>query len=56
MGILLQPKALKISEELDVNEPKGSNNGIYLRGIYEIQVQYIYGKQFDSHNNPVILL
>ena len=36
--------------QLSVNVPKGSNSGIYLRGIYEIQVLDSYGKEQDSHN------
>ncbi len=36
--------------KLKVNVPKGSNSGIYLRGIYEIQVLDSYGKPLDSHN------
>ncbi len=28
----------------------GSNSGVYLRGIYEIQVAETYGKPLDSHN------
>jgi hypothetical protein len=35
---------------LEVNIPKGSNSGIYLRGIYEVQVVDSYGKPLDSHN------
>ncbi len=35
---------------LEVNVPKGSNSGIYLRGIYEVQVVDSYGKALDSHN------
>jgi len=35
---------------LEVNVPKGSNSGVYLRGIYEIQVLDSYGKEPDSHN------
>jgi hypothetical protein len=35
---------------LEVNVPKGSNSGIYLRGIYEIQVMDSYGRPLDSHN------
>ncbi len=35
---------------LEVNVPEGSNSGIYLRGIYEIQVADTYGKSLDSHN------
>jgi hypothetical protein len=36
--------------KLQVNVPAGSNSGVYLRGIYEIQVQDSYGKQLDPHN------
>ena len=35
---------------LEVSIPEGSNSGIYLRGIYEIQVQDSYGKPLDPHN------
>jgi hypothetical protein len=35
---------------LSVNVPKGSNSGVYLRGIYEIQVVDSYGMDVDSHN------
>lgn len=35
---------------LEVNVPKGSNSGIYLRGIYEIQVMDSYGRDLDPHN------
>ncbi|MCY1723182.1 DUF1080 domain-containing protein [Prolixibacteraceae bacterium Z1-6] len=36
--------------KLQVNIPAGSNSGIYLRGIYEVQVLDSYGKPLDSHN------
>ncbi len=36
--------------KLEVNVPAGSNSGVYLRGIYEIQVFDSYGKPLDSHN------
>lgn len=36
--------------KLEVNVPEGSNSGIYLRGIYEVQVFDSYGKPLDSHN------
>ncbi len=36
--------------KLQVNVPAGSNSGIYLRGIYEIQVFDSYGKPLDPHN------
>lgn len=35
---------------LEVNVPAGSNSGVYLRGIYEVQVHDSYGKALDSHN------
>jgi Domain of Unknown Function (DUF1080) len=35
---------------LETNVPKGGNSGIYLRGIYEIQVVDSYGKPIDPHN------
>jgi len=36
--------------QLEVMVPEGGNSGIYLRGIYEIQVAATYGKPLDSHN------
>ncbi|MCB0632100.1 MAG: DUF1080 domain-containing protein [Saprospiraceae bacterium] len=36
--------------KLDVKVPSGNNSGIYLRGMYEIQVFDSYGKELDSHN------
>lgn len=36
--------------KLEVNIPEHSNSGIYLRGMYEIQVFDSYGKETDSHN------
>ncbi len=36
--------------ELEVKVPEGSNSGVYLRGMYEIQVADTYGKEPDSHN------
>ena len=35
---------------LEVNVPAGSNSGVYLRGMYEVQVVDSYGKALDSHN------
>ena len=35
---------------LEVNVPTGSNSGVYLRGIYEVQVVDSYGNELDSHN------
>ena len=36
--------------KLEVMVPEKGNSGIYLRGIYEIQVAATYGKGLDSHN------
>jgi hypothetical protein len=36
--------------KLEVNVPAHSNSGVYLRGMYEIQVFDSYGKELDSHN------
>lgn len=36
--------------KLEVNIPEGSNSGVYLRGMYEIQVVDSYGKALDPHN------
>ncbi len=35
---------------IEVNVPAGSNSGIYLRGLYEVQVLDSYGQELDSHN------
>jgi len=35
---------------LEVNASKGENSGVYLRGIYEVQVCDSYGRKLDSHN------
>lgn len=35
---------------LETNVPKGGNSGIYLRGIYEVQVADTFGRGVDSHN------
>ncbi|MCP4263369.1 MAG: DUF1080 domain-containing protein [Planctomycetes bacterium] len=40
--------------KLEVSVPKGGNSGIYLRGIYEIQISDSYGRQLDSHNMGAI--
>jgi len=36
--------------KLEVNVPAGSNSGVYLRGMYEIQVMDSYKRELDSHN------
>jgi hypothetical protein len=40
--------------KLETNVPKGGNSGIYLRGIYEVQVDDSYGRKVDSHNMGAI--
>ena len=36
--------------KLEVNVPQGNNSGVYLRGMYEIQVVDSYKKELDPHN------
>ncbi len=36
--------------KLEVNVPAGGNSGVYLRGLYEVQVLDSYKKDLDSHN------
>jgi hypothetical protein len=40
--------------KLQVNIPEGNNSGIYLRGIYEVQVYDSYKKPLDSHHMGAI--
>ena len=40
--------------KLETNVPKGGNSGIYLRGIYEVQVADTCGHKPDSHNMGAI--
>jgi len=40
--------------QIDVKVPERSNSGIYLRGIYEVQVADTYGRKRDSHNMGAI--
>jgi hypothetical protein len=35
---------------LEVRTLENSNSGIYLRGIYEVQIAESFGKPVDSHN------
>jgi hypothetical protein len=35
---------------LEVRVAKGGNSGVYLRGIYEVQVADTYGRPLDPHN------
>ena len=34
----------------EINVPKGGNSGIYLRGIYEVQVSDSFGRPVNPHN------
>lgn len=36
--------------KLEVRTQENSNSGIYLRGVYEVQVAETFGKPLDSHN------
>ncbi len=36
--------------KLEVRTMEGSNSGVYLRGVYEIQVAESFGKPLDPHN------
>lgn len=40
--------------KLQVNVPQNGNSGVYLRGIYEVQICDSYGKDLDSHNMGAI--
>jgi hypothetical protein len=39
---------------LEVKMPPGNNSGVYLRGLYEVQVLDSAGKKLDSHNMGAI--
>lgn len=39
---------------VELRVPQGGNSGIYLRGIYEVQVADTFGKPLDSHNMGAI--
>ncbi len=39
---------------LEVRVQEGGNSGVYLRGIYEVQVSDTLGKELDSHNMGAI--
>lgn len=39
---------------LDVNVPEGSNSGVYLRGIYEVQIFDSHGRKVDNHHMGAI--
>jgi len=40
--------------KLEVRTLKSSNSGVYLRGIYEVQIAESFGKALDSHNMGAI--
>jgi len=40
--------------KLETRVAKGGNSGVYLRGIYEVQVADTFGKPLDSHNMGAI--
>ena len=40
--------------KVEVQVPTGSNSGIYLRGIYEVQISDSYQQPLDSHNMGAI--
>ncbi|HLH56625.1 MAG TPA: DUF1080 domain-containing protein [Verrucomicrobiae bacterium] len=40
--------------KVEVRVSKGENSGVYLRGIYEVQVADTYGKPLDPHNMGAI--
>lgn len=40
--------------QLEVKVPQGSNSGVYLKGIYEVQVMDSYNRLTDSHNMGAI--
>lgn len=40
--------------KLEVNVPEKGNSGIYLRGIYEVQIEDSYGEPLDTHNMGAI--
>jgi hypothetical protein len=40
--------------KLETRVPKNGNSGVYLRGIYEVQVADTYGKPLDPHNMGAI--
>jgi hypothetical protein len=39
---------------LEVRVPKGGNSGVYLRGIYEVQIADTFGKGLDPHHMGAI--
>ena len=43
-------KDFKIAYDVRVDDVKGCNSGVFLRGIYELQVIDSFGKPVDSHN------
>jgi hypothetical protein len=49
-NLMTEQKFEDFNLKLEVNVPKESNSGIYLRGMYEIQVLDSYNSPLDPHN------
>jgi len=49
-NLMTTAKFADFNLKLEVNVPAGSNSGVYLRGIYEVQISDSFGKPLDSHN------
>jgi hypothetical protein len=49
-NIMTEDKFEDFNLKLEVNIPEGSNSGVYLRGMYEIQVVDSYKKELNPHN------
>jgi len=49
-NIRTEQEFMDFNLKLEVNIPEKNNSGVYLRGMYEIQVLDSYKKPLDSHN------
>jgi hypothetical protein len=49
-NLMTEDKFEDFNLKLESNIPAGSNSGVYLRGMYEIQVVDSYKKELNSHN------
>ena len=49
-NLMTEDKFEDFNLKLEVNVPEGSNSGVYLRGMYEIQVMDSYKKELNPHN------
>ncbi len=49
-NIRTEQKFKDFNLKLEVNVPEGSNSGVYLRGMYEIQVLDSYSRELNSHH------